>query len=429
MAKRKIVELSPKIEGLWKEINDRDIDFDKLENCDFSLDEQLWFLENIDIKNNLKLHSEERYLMKKKIYERYIKSVKRKRISNLPETNLFDKIIESKHSDEIKNILLKKYDKLHTDENEENYKIRDYIETVIDLPTEYVPMNDKSINVQITKLMENLNKKIYGLNHVKENIIESYCAMTINDEYKKNIIALVGPPGVGKTAIASTIAESMNLPFEHISMGCVKDINSLIGHSSTYIGSKPGLFVELLLKMKKKNGVILLDELDKVSDKSDILSVLLHVLDRTQNNVFKDMYMPEINIDLSGIFFLVSLNDIELINPILRDRLSIIKIDGYDIKEKTKIGMQYILPKILKELNFNPNDIKINQPEMEYIIKQFCNENGVRSLEKVIRKICEKINVLRCFQKIKTIKLSYDIKGFKIPIIITQKHIDYLKKN
>ena len=104
--------------------------------------------------------------------------------------------------------------------------------------------------------------------------------------------------------------------------------------------------------MKKKNGVILLDELDKVSDKSDILSVLLHVLDRTQNNVFKDMYMPEINIDLSGIFFLVSLNDIELINPILRDRLSIIKIDGYDIKEKTKIGMQYILPKILKELNF-----------------------------------------------------------------------------
>lgn len=446
MPKRKFNELdaeltyyqhkfSPKIKGLIKEINKQDVTIDTIDKLDLDDKETMWFIENIDIKDHIPLHTEERYLMKTKIYDRLKRAEKKLKIIDTIEIDLQDKIIQSKHSDDIKNILHKKYNKLQSSDSSDSYKINDWIEHVLELPTEIVEINKSNITNQIFKLMECLNEKIFGLDHVKEQIIETFCAIATNNNYKKNVIALAGPPGVGKTAIASTIARAMNLPFEQISMGCVKDVNSLVGMCSTYIGSKPGIFVELLKKMKKKNGVILLDELDKVSHSSEsnsIISTLLHVLDKTQNNTFRDYYMPEINIDLSGIFFIVALNDIKLIDPILRDRLSIINIEGYDIKEKIKIGTKYILPKVLSELDFNDEEIIINDKEMEYIIKQSGNEHGVRSMEKAVRKICERINVLRFMQQNrskKKIKLSYNITKFELPIVITQEHIDNLKKN
>jgi ATP-dependent Lon protease len=150
--------------------------------------------------------------------------------------------------------------------------------------------------------------------------------MLNNSKYKNKFIGLVGPPGVGKTAISSIIAKSLNLPFKHISLGGIKDASVLIGHSSTYVGSKPGLLVNTLNEMKYLNGVILLDEIDKVgsdfNDKKSISSVLIHLLDKSQNKSFQDSFMPEVPIDMSNVLFIVSMNDVNKIDKILKDRLN-----------------------------------------------------------------------------------------------------------
>lgn len=214
-------------------------------------------------------------------------------------------------------------------------------------------------------------------------------------------------------------------------MGCIKDVNTLIGHSSTYIGSRPGIFVELLRKMKAKNGVILLDEVDKISHSAEngsITATLLHILDRTQNNKFRDMYMPEITIDLSNVFFILALNDEQLLDPILRDRLCIIKIDGYSESEKIDIGMNYIVPKTLEDLCFSHKDISIPKDIMQYIIEKTCkNDPGVRQLEKAIGKIFERLNVLKHLKTAKKKqKLSYEIDNLKFPIKINKDHVNIL---
>ena len=181
----------------------------------------------------------------------------------------------------------------------------------------------------IINLRNILDSKLYGLDKVKERILEFYCAMINNPYYKKKFIALVGPPGVGKTMLAQSIAESMNLPYDQISFGSIKDASVLTGHSSTYIGARPGIFVNILKKSKLLNPVVLLDEVDKISNSSEgmsVNSVLLHVLDNSQNKRFQDMYMPEIHLDLSNIFFILALNNLDNIDPILRDRIHVINI-------------------------------------------------------------------------------------------------------
>lgn len=251
----------------------------------------------------------------------------------------------------------------------------------------------------------------------------------MNPTYKKRFIALVGPPGVGKTAIALAISEAMELPFNQISFGGVKDATSLIGHSSTYIGSRPGIFVNILKKAQSLNSVVLFDEIDKIPNTPEgqsISSVLLHALDKTQNYRFHDMYMPEIPIDLSHIFFILAMNDDRLIDPILKDRISIIKISGYTLNQKIEIANNYILPKVLTNLKFNSKDIMFPDETMEYLIKLKCsNEKGVRDLEKILTHICEKINILKYVNGSGSkLNLSYYLDTISFPVVITNKLID-----
>lgn len=435
-----------KINKLRNKMKDMIITEKKILEAGFEEDEMLWFLEHIDILNNLGMKTEERYTMKMKIYNRYRdtknkynnKLIVNKIIKNMNNgENILEKILNSQHNDYIKSVMYKKYIK-HTENDklmdEEYFKTVEWIDNVLSIPTKTIETTINNIGDDINKINKSLNSKIYGLDNVKEKIIEAYCAMATNNEYKKSIIALSGPPGVGKTLIASAVAEAINLPFEHVSMGCIKDVNSLVGHSSTYIGAKPGIFVDMLKKMKVLNGVILLDEIDKLSYSSEsksITSTLIHILDKTQNNNFRDMYMPEITIDLSKIFFILALNDEELIDPILKDRLNIIRIDGYNEKEKINICYEYIIPKILTNLKFTNNDINISKSTIKYVIQKTNNtDNGVRQIENVLSKIIERINVLKHIKKSrKKIKLSYEIKELKFPFTLTDKHIDILMKN
>ncbi len=437
-------EQNIKLSELRKKMKEQEISYTTIFSEDFEDIDNIWFIEHIDILKNTGLNTEDYYKIKHSIYERYIELKKNKinkeslnKIKSISDVggntnDLVNKILNSDHNDYVKSVLYRKYEIIRNmDKADEYYKILDWIITVLDIPVKIRTLPITEAGEMIIALRDTLNKRLYGLNNVKEKIIETYCAMLNNPHYNKKFIALVGPPGVGKTVLAQSIAETIGLPYEHITFGNLKDANVLTGHSLTYVGSKAGVFVNILRKCKCKNPVILLDEVDKIKYSSDgmsINSVLLHVLDYSQNNKFQDMYLPEIHIDLSNVFFILALNDIENIDHILKDRIHIVKINGYNINEKVVIGQQYILPKILENLMFDKNDIKISEKVMTYIISKTCNsESGVRELEKTLSTICEKINVLKQLLKSnKKIKLSYNISNLKFPLEISEKIIDML---
>jgi len=274
-----------------------------------------------------------------------------------------------------------------------------------------------------------LDKNVYGMTKAKERILEIYCAMLVNPEYKNSTIGFVGSPGVGKSILARTIAQTMNLPFEQISMGSIKDASTLIGHSYTYIGAHAGLFVNLLRKMKVLNGIIFMDEIDKIPNTPDgqsIYAVLIHVLDKIQNNRFQDSYIPEIPINLSNIMFIVAMNDDNQIDPIVKDRIHLIKIDSYTTEDKINIGLDYLLPIAISNLTMNKKDITISKEVMKYIITRRPMEDGVRQLEKDLNTLCEKLNVLKHMTSKKSkLKISY-YKNITFPLNVSKENIDTL---
>lgn len=462
-----LINIETKIEG-------KDVSYDDVMKLKLPEEENIWFVEYIKMLNNLYPETEEFYTLKNKIYEKYtdfknnlhkkkenkIIIEKISKIGNI-KTDVLTRIIESDHSDYVKSEAYRRYNYVNgAEKNEEYFKAIEWIDTVLSLPTKIkMPsINDSMINESIINLQHNLNEKFYGLSHVKEKIIATYCAMLTNPFYKKKFMAFVGPPGVGKTELGKTIASAFNLPFAQISCGGVKDSSSLIGHSSTYIGAKSGMFVNILRQTKYTNPVILIDEIDKISTSQEgqsIISVLLHVLDKTQNNHFQDMYMPEIPIDLSNAFFIVAMNDKENIDPNLKSRLCFVDIKGYTINEKIKIGIDYIFPKVLENLSFNKNDIIIDDNIMKIIVENYGEkEFGVRNLEKNLTTICEKINVLkymninttndsssvqRCKQPASKRKkivsneiklsLSYDIEDLVFPLRLTETIVDLLLRS
>jgi ATP-dependent Lon protease len=440
--KRKILDpdTQKEYDKLKKVQRDKEVTLEKVLKSKLNQDDKIWFIDQLSLLELQEPDSEEYFRIRDNINKKYYESIqninhqdtiiKLKKISNL-EHNILEKILTSKHSDIVKSIMYKKYEKYigQKDLSEEYYKDLDWIETVLDVPTSNKLLEDGNISKQIQELKACLDTELYGIEHVKESIIDAFCAMKSNPQYQKKIITLVGPPGVGKTAVAGAIAKALNLPFDHVSMDSVRDPNVLIGHSSTYIGSGTGVFVRILRKAKVLNPVILIDEVDKISDDGKFIhAILINILDKTRNKEFKDMYMPEIPIDMSNVFFILALNNIDAIDKVLRDRLYVINIDGYTEEEKVYIGTKYLCPKIKKNLGLTDKDLIINDKVVLHIIRQYTNqEHGVRSLEHCLNTICEKLNVLKQLQGSKTkINLSYSNIKYKVPFNITTEDVDIL---
>jgi ATP-dependent Lon protease len=325
-----------------EEIKNREIHLDKIYELKLEMDDYIWFYKYIQIRDEMNGDTEEKINLSNQIYQKYmrLKDIDYHKMEKLKEEAVTEKcivkrIVNSEHNDYTKTILFKKY-KLFCENNdscsEEYSKCIEWIDTVLSLPTTIIessPVKSSEIGNKLLKLHNFLSNKIYGLNQVKEKIMEAMCCKILNPyDTSGKILTLLGPPGVGKTSVASTIAEAMNLPFEQISFGSIQDSKILTGHSSTYIGALPGLFTKILIKAKRLDSLVLLDEIDKITNASDsnITSVLFHVLDKSQNHRFKDIYIPEIPLDLSQIIFLCAANHIDQIDPILRDRMTIINL-------------------------------------------------------------------------------------------------------
>lgn len=269
--------------------------------------------------------------------------------------------------------------------------IRSYLDRIVALP--WVKMKKEKLDINYTRKI--LDKEHYGLKDVKDRIVESIALRQLSKNQKGSIICLVGPPGVGKTSIAKSIAKSLNREFVSMRLGGVHDESEIRGHRRTYVGAMPGKILNLLEQCKVKNPVMLLDEIDKVSNdfRGDPSSALLEVLDPEQNNKFTDNYI-NIPFDLSKIMFITTANTTSTIPAPLLDRMEVIPVSSYTYEEKEKIAINHLIPKAFKNFSITKKMLEIKTNTVKEIINYYTREPGVRNLERLIEKIIRKAAVL-----------------------------------
>ena len=358
-----------------------------------------------------------------------------------------------------KSIIYQKYNELIESEekNDEYSKLKTWIDWAISIPydkikqypfTDYgtreltdeiCPKGFRCNNNLTTFLLDvrtKLDTELYGMNNIKEQILLFLNSKISNPNMKRCSLGLIGEPGTGKTSIARLIAEVLDYPFQQISLGGISNPDFLKGHEYTYVGSQPGEIVRCLKRMGYKNGILFLDEYEKISDNKSICSALLHITDPVQNSEFRDSYLNELTIDLSNIWFIYSMNNLPD-DSALRDRLFTIEVPGYNTKEKIKIVKDYIIPKSLKNINIIKDSINISEENIKYIINKVTSgssEKGIRTIEKNINDIINKINFIYKHQdengSLQKFNMSFDF-GFKVtyPIEIDKKIIDKLIKD
>ena len=268
--------------------------------------------------------------------------------------------------------------------------ITGYLDQVLELPwTEETKDTEK-----LSDCVSVLEADHYGLEKIKERIVEYLAVLKLTGNMNAPILCLVGPPGVGKTSIAQSVARALNRNFVRMSLGGVKDEAEIRGHRRTYIGSMPGRILYAMKNAQSINPVFLLDEIDKISSdmRGDPASALLEVLDPAQNSTFRDRYL-ELPYDLSKVLFIATANTLESIPAPLRDRMEIIQLSGYTLEEKQEIAKRYLLPKQIKANGLEEKSVKLKADALKFLIEGYTMEAGVRSLEREIGSICRKIAV------------------------------------
>ena len=307
------------------------------------------------------------------------------------DDNFYSKIMAAGLPKEVEEKLLKENDHLAKTPfgAAESVVLRNYLETCLELPW----TKSTKDRVDIKAAAATLDKDHDGLEKVKERIIEFLAVKQLNPELKGQIICLVGPPGVGKTSIASSLAKAMNRKYVRVSLGGIHDESDIRGHRKTYVGAMPGRIVNALVQAKVKNPLILLDEIDKIGHSSahgDPASALLEVLDSEQNKTFRDHFV-ELPFDLSDCMFIATANTLDTVPRPLIDRMEIIELKTYTRTEKMMIAKNHLIPKQLKRHGLTKRTCKITDDAIAEVIEYYTREAGVRGLEKQIASICRKV--------------------------------------
>ncbi|GLC31461.1 endopeptidase La [Clostridium omnivorum] len=300
--------------------------------------------------------------------------------------------------------------------------IRSYLDWILDLPWN----NETKDNLDVKKAREVLEEEHYGLEDVKDRIIEYLAVRKMSNSLKGPIICLVGPPGVGKTSIARSIAKALNRNFVRMSLGGVRDEAEIRGHRKTYVGAIPGRIIYGMKQAKSKNPLFLLDEIDKMSNdfRGDPADALLEVLDSEQNSTFRDHYL-ELDFDLSKALFVTTANSLETIPRPLLDRMEIIEVSGYTYEEKFHIAKNHLIPKQLKEHNIEKDIITFADNSIYNVIENYTRESGVRSLERKLATLLRKAIAEMVEKDKKNINItSNHVKKYLGPAIYTFEKAD-----
>lgn len=271
-----------------------------------------------------------------------------------------------------------------------------YLNTLLSLP-----WNKKTESpIDLDHVEEILNRDHYGLNKIKDRILEQVAVMKLRGDMKAPILCLYGPPGVGKTSLGKSVAEALGREYARISLGGLHDEAEIRGHRRTYIGAMPGRIIAALEKTESNNPVIVLDEIDKISRdiKGDPAAALLEVLDPEQNSHFHDNYI-DVDYNLSDILFIATANTLDSISAPLLDRMEIIEVSGYIIEEKIEIAKRHLLPKALEDLGFDADDVKISDDGIRFMVEHYTRESGVRQLDKTIKKLLRRLARLKTSNK------------------------------
>jgi ATP-dependent Lon protease len=400
------------------------------------LKEKQEVLETLDVKDRLNkvisiIHNEREVLqLEKKIGQRVKRSMERtqkeyylreqmkaiqkelgdKEGKTGEVSSIQDRIEQAGMPDNIKTLALKELDRYEKipSSSAESAVIRNYIEWLLSLPWSNATEDRLDINIA----EEILNEEHYGLEKVKERVLEYLAVQQLTKSLKGPILCLAGPPGVGKTSLARSVAKSLNRHFVRISLGGVRDESEIRGHRRTYVGAMPGRIIQGMKKAGTINPVFLLDEIDKMSSdfRGDPSAALLEVLDPEQNHTFSDHYIEE-TYDLSKVMFIATANNLATIPGPLRDRMEIINIAGYTELEKVHIGKEHLLPKQLQEHGLKKSHLQIRDDALQSIIRYYTREAGVRGLERQLATVCRKAARLI-------------VKESRKKIIITDKNLE-----
>lgn len=353
--------------------------------------------------------------------------------------NLMLRILTMKLPQDIKAMILAKYNSLQNMDpsSTEYFKLRNWLDKAVSIPFGEVkgfPVKIEDGNelcsAFMTKARKCLDDAIFGQDEAKLQILQFISTKLANPDMAGTCLLLIGPPGIGKTSlIKNGIAKALDWPFQFISLGGDSDASTYTGHQLVYESSHCGKIVNSLVTAKSMSSVILFDEVDKISATAkgeEVQNILIHLTDPAANTNFEDKYLAGIPIDLSKVMFVFSANDINKIDKILLDRLMVINLNGYDMKQKITIAEQYILPTALKDVNLVER-VGISKDILKYIVEEYAgDEKGVRELKRCIEQVAQKINMLRIYN---SKDLPFHIKDFSLPFVVKKEHVDlFLKK-
>lgn len=378
----------------------------------------------------------------KQVYIKKIKDINSKK----NKKPLYFRILDSDLNDDIKNNILSKYEISCANEHSSEYgKFNNWVNGLFEIPwnkKSEIKIKSNSDHHKISKYLAsarlNMDRVIYGQNDTKDHIIQIISKMISNPKKIGNVFALYGPPGTGKTTIIKEgMSRALGIPFTFISLGGATDSSYLQGHNYTYEGSSYGKIIESIKTCKVMNPIFYFDELDKVSNTSkgeEIINCLIHLTDSSQNTLFQDKYFGNIPFDLSNSIFVFSFNDISKVNKILLDRMELINVNGFDLKEKIEIAKNYLLPDLLNNFNIQDDKIIFNDDIINYIVNHNnCSneEKGVRNIRRRFENIISKLNIL-LLTKDKSSKLHTKIDkickntNIEFPLELTREIVDIL---